>query len=779
MCGGCDHQNGIMETPGGLPPESSEGARLREAMELDCDGVTMSDLSVYGHSSRKGTFVKLADVASLVAKPVPKGIIAMAVMENGGLRRPKKNEVGEDFVSATWLQEHRPEACGGEAVVRKRPDKAAMKKQREFESEKAVKCGLHSHLAEKSLLDPIRQRVRTVSEATNRAGLMLLDIVMRCQDDGVALPEMDQTFFYRLLTANEVEPAIRASMSDTFLSFPGVTRYMGDKQLYASAAAAMKTNFKNSVVFAFEPRQKRYVRAWCNQAPEARGEPWPIIKAINNWGLEEDLTPEATNFVQAERAAMGNPDAVNGTWLAGNVETVLRTYRRWLTFLESEGAKLYSITPVWKIRSHFIKLDTDAMFGLMNAEKLYRGNHDAFKEDSVAQFESVFKLSGLVSNRWTFSRMVETDGVTLSVHFKRSKTEGEIRSIEEKKKLRARSKLDAADRKETRARSPERLKAERAETRERKKKERAEAKAHKKGGDAPKERPKSEETKQDPELRDGDLSQDPGVSPNITYTVHIVDGKKVRRRFTIGRYNVENGVKRLNRRTALWLESVQHEQSLLDDISLKTATHAFVQAHIRRYATVHAVLWNEKTKSKWARGRFDTYIRKPASLDAFFKQIKKDGPVHRHFYGNGSKNSTMKGCKPVPGTLCLRRAKMAFQDTETKMVDEYLTTQCCWKCHSRTQPVASVVDGQRKRVRGLVFCDSRTCGCFTNRDYQGALNIMACGIGPRPAQLERTPVVGVKRTDVRMTNTSRRECAPWRPPRATPYGASQLGLSQN
>lgn len=227
MCGGCDH--GAMETPGELPPESSEGARLREAMELDSGGATMSDLAAYNHTSRKGTFVRLADVASLVAKQVPKGQIVMAVMEEGSLRRPRKDEVGEDFVSYSWLQEHRPEACGGEAIVRKRPDKAAMKKQREFESEKAVKCGLHGHLAEKSLLDPIRERVRSVSEATNRAGLMLLDIVMRRQDDGVALPEMDQTFFYRLLTANEMEPAIKDSMSDTFASFPAVTRYQGDK----------------------------------------------------------------------------------------------------------------------------------------------------------------------------------------------------------------------------------------------------------------------------------------------------------------------------------------------------------------------------------------------------------------------------------------------------------------------------------------------------------------------------------------------------------------------
>ena len=758
------------------PPESSEGARLREAMELDSDGDAMPEApEQYDHASKVGKFFSLASVASLVAKPVPKGQVLMAVMEDAGLRRPKKGEVGGDYVSAEWLREHRPEAFGLDPVARKRPDKAAMKKQREFESEKAVKCGLDGHVLQKSLLGPIRDRVRTVSQATNRAGLMLLDIVMRCQDDGCALPEMDQTFFYRLLTASSTESTIRTAMSDTFASFPAVPRHKGDKQLYASAAAAMKTNFKNSIVFAFEPRQKRYVAAWCKQSPEARGKPWPIIKAINNWGLEEDLTPEASEFVRTERASMGGPESITGTWLAGNVETVLALYRRWLTFLEDEGTKLYSVTPIWKIRSHFIKLDTDALFGLMNAEELYRGNHEAFKADSVTQFESVFKLSGLASKQWRFSRMVETDGVTLSVHFKRSKTAAEMQALQERKRARVTSKLEAAERKATRARSPARLKAERAAANEQRKLERNRAKATQSAKCQPTVPVGANH--EAPELQDGDLSQDPGVSPNITYTVHIVNGKKVRRRYTIGRYNFENGVKRLNRRTALWLQSVQKEQSTLDEISLKTSTHAFVRAHIRRYAAVHAALWKEKTKSKWARGRFDTYIRKPASLDAFFKQILEDGPVARHFYGNGSKNSTMKGCKPVPGTLCLRRAKMAFREAGTTMVDEYLTTQCCWKCYARTQPVASLVKGVRRVVRGLVFCDSRTCGCFTNRDYQGALNIMACGIGPRPAQLARTPVVGERRTDVRLTNTSRRECKPWRPARATPY-STQFGLSQ-
>ena len=70
------------------------------------------------------------------------------------------------------------------------------------------------------------------------------------------------------------------------------------------------------------------------------------------------------------------------------------------------------------------------------------------------------------------------------------------------------------------------------------------------------------------------------------------------------------------------------------------------------------------------------------------------------------------------------------------------------------EKVAGAGDAQVRTVRGLVFCGSRTCGRFTNRDFQGALNlIMVCGVGPRPEHMART-AVGVKRTDYRLLRYS-------------------------
>ena len=221
-----------------------------------------------------------------------------------------------------------------------------------------------------------------------------------------------------------------------------------------------------------------------------------------------------------------------------------------------------------------------------------------------------------------------------------------------------------------------------------------------------------------------------------------------RRRFTVGRYYTEGGVKRLQSRTSTWLSGIQGEQDYLSAEHLNTASWDTLKEHVHRFAEVHGALWREKTKSRWARGRFDTYIRKPKAVDEFYSEVRADGPVTSHFFGNGSFRPTFRGCIPAPKTLVARRSKMAFPDTPFDLVDEFCTTQCCWQCHARTQPVTkNSTVSQYRTVRGLVFCYSRTCGAFTNRDFQGAFNIGVCGHGPRPSLLARQTATGRRRTD--------------------------------
>ena len=360
-------------------------------------------------------FVNIADVPSLSLHkpPASSATVVCILREDGVLRTAKKGEEGATYVALDWLHKQRPELFGWGIRVTKRLDNVIAAQKRRLEVEKVVKCGLSSHLLEGFLREPIRQRVRSISEATNKAGLMLLDIVMQCQDSDMELPNMDQTFLYRLLTGNVEDPTIKRLVEGTFASFPPIQRYGGDYQLYAHATNTMLTNLKKSVVFAVEASSIRYIQAWCKHAPGERGKADGIIKAVNKWGIMEDLTPHAQAFVVSERKCMGEPRMVSQSWLSGNISLVLKQYRRWLCFLEDNGSKLFTITPIWDIRSHFIKLDTDALYLLMKSQKLYGGSQEEFREGIDDQFRSVFKLSGLATKKWHFSRMIETDGVSM------------------------------------------------------------------------------------------------------------------------------------------------------------------------------------------------------------------------------------------------------------------------------------------------------------------------------------------------------------------------------
>ena len=149
-------------------------------------------------------------------------------------------------------------------------------------------------------------------------------------------------------------------------AFPAPQRYRGDSQLYTSAAVGMLTSFKNSIVHAFEARQKRYVRTWL-RANNIRDRPFDVIKAINAWGVRVDLSPFVEGLVELERRELGlaGDAAVTTAFLAANVAPVLASYRRWLGYLENREAKGFSVSPIWDVRAHFIKLDIDATHGLL------------------------------------------------------------------------------------------------------------------------------------------------------------------------------------------------------------------------------------------------------------------------------------------------------------------------------------------------------------------------------------------------------------------------------
>jgi hypothetical protein len=263
-----------------------------------------------------------------------------------------------------------------------------------------------------------------------------------------------------------------------------------------------------------------------------------------------------------------------------------------------------------------------------------------------------------------------------------------------------------------------------------------------------------------PKPQPGDVGVDPGARNLFYVTVVKANGSHAYLRMTNGRYKTEAGIRRQARRTEAWNDDFRWDNRCVRDVetvSPKTASLAQFERHVALLTKAYGVLWSEKTKARYAKGRFDIYVRKPQALDKFLDEVTEaaGGKVARVFYGGGKWSPSAKGRESSPVGGALKRWKLRFGD-KVEIVDEYLTSQCCHDCGERMCPVAH--KGRTTAVRGLLCCDSSTCsvrtevgvrGRLLNRDRQGSMNILKCGAAGamRPKHLTRQGACGSKRTD--------------------------------
>jgi hypothetical protein len=521
-----------------------------------------------------------------------------------------------------------------------------------------------------------------------------------------------------------------------------------------------------------------------------------------------DAVDGEAEFVAQERAFLGNPTGeMSKAWLRENVNTVLRTYHRWLTLFARLELKRFPLTPFFKIKRHFINIDSKVIRTIMSSKgylkRVWPDTTRTVKkngEDVLVPHISddlvwslAFDFSSLTTSKWKFSRMLDVDGVCGCVHFKTKKSDAELAAMERKKADIAAATEAKAARKLFQAEHPEKAEAELKAKRKAAAAARAAVKTEKREvATAATEakglgHPASTEY-EPPDLREGESSSDPGTNPNVLYTVYKKDGKIKRANLTIGQYYTDSGVRSVKKQAEKLMKQIHAEQTYVDEVSHRSPTLYAFTMHIERYLQVYDVLWKQKLRRVWARGRFRTYIGKPMAQDAYYRKLKADGAgIRKAYIGGGRWSPSQKGRETGPVDLVSRRfrryhskvVKRPFVKADSSVgvvceveshavtVDEHLTSQCCWKCGCRTRPVYERVEHDvetremnrregevwknDKMVRGLRFCDSKSCGCLIDRDFQGAMNILACGMAEeegrdRPHHLTRESRA-TKRTD--------------------------------
>lgn len=321
----------------------------------------------------------------------------------------------------------------------KRPDVVERLKARKGLRELVVKTSLSGKLNEKALLPEIEKWVDTVSKATNKGSLVFNRLLIHCLEGGHELPDLtDQTLYLQCLNIglgrlNKPCSVLKDVWESCFQQFPKIDKNRGDTQTLVYASKNYMTVFKNFLMYTFDNRQKSYLRKWISEQGLDKETIHPIRCAINGWICRTEVPEKARFFVDEQKKILCPPDeGITHTWLGTHMEVVVRYFWRILTYLEQfDDTKRFSIAPISRIKNHFITIDTTVLYEMMKNTKLFEGKKEDFVSLRDDHFNSIFNLSGLCSG--TFCHMVETDGVSISVHFRLPKIEPNMTKREIKK----------------------------------------------------------------------------------------------------------------------------------------------------------------------------------------------------------------------------------------------------------------------------------------------------------------------------------------------------------
>jgi len=322
----------------------------------------------------------------------------------------------------------------------KRPDVVKRLKDRKGKQERVVKCSLQGHLTEKKLMPEIQQWVSTVSRITNKGSIVFNRLLLYCLNAKKPLPDLtDQTLYLQCFNigvgrVNKSIPELEETWNTHFKGFPKLEKCRGDIQAYVYASKQYMTNFKNSLVYAFEGRQKAFIRHWCEQNKLTKEECYAIRCAINQWGCRTEVPESAKLFVEQQRKLLGTTEeGITHTWLGANMTNIVHYFYSILKYNEQfEETRRFTLAPVSRIKRHFLTIDTTVLFEMMKNLKLLDCDKSTFLEMKSDQFESVFRIQGLC-RKGEFSHMIETDGVSACFHFKVPKLEVETGNRQLKK----------------------------------------------------------------------------------------------------------------------------------------------------------------------------------------------------------------------------------------------------------------------------------------------------------------------------------------------------------
>lgn len=291
--------------------------------------------------------------------------------------------------------------------------------------ETVVKCKLTKRLRDHRLLENIEKLVMYVSRVKHRGSLFFNMLLIHCCENDLPFPNLDsdttyfQTFMVGIGKARKPDVTMQSFYQSVQDKLPLIEMMSYATQAVTYASNEYHTNFINSVWMNYQQRQKTHIlyllRKEGMDKKRAKKRVGVIQSAINGWLKKEvKFQGNEERFIDLYRLEYDIHEEVSDAWIKMNIGKVIRYYYK-IMKEASEDEKHFSLAPIYTIKRHFFSIDVRVLQGLLKITFPDVKGIDELQKDEI--FANSFNVSKLKSHA-SFSHMIQTDGVSMCVHFK-------------------------------------------------------------------------------------------------------------------------------------------------------------------------------------------------------------------------------------------------------------------------------------------------------------------------------------------------------------------------
>ena len=609
--------------------------------------------------------------------------------------------INKYFERRPWDASCRPEAPlpSQQTEKRKRTDRSIKCTERKDKDLTVVKATLRRYLKGTNafvdrFVEAVNSRVQLCSKNTVHASLSMAGIVKSLldgQDVATApLPPnlFEQTFSRQLMLgvddAAAPEPAIVAYHSANPELQPSGQRHAADRNIYSSAAKRYLTNLKNAMRVEGTDRLRTFCHRFATLHNLKMNERIGMMYAIAGWrtlpakfGCPFPATRIMAETITEHRNVLGlvGNKEINKDWLRRDacLPRLLRYNVLLNRFYETHQMKLHNVVPICRVKRHFISIDNYSLYGILKDVSYFEAgvNEAAYLQNVDMHWNCVFRISALQGCNTTFGYSIETDGISMCMHFERPKrqtTKAMVLQMDGKKPT---------------------------------------APPYSMGPD------------------DVLLGNDPGRI-NIYYmATEMEDGSIWSSTLSRKQYYAESGILQARKTSETWNGGVQTHLDALSTVSTKGADLTTYRAYLAVYYAHRDALWAEYCKPRWSRQRLRLYGGKKRTFAHFFNRVEAAFPGKRIVVSYGSAKFAPGGKNEVSVPTSRAYKECVYRAAKVLVTNEFRTSKIDYFDDSLLQMVA--LPGANPRpFRGLLWSVQRNE--FVSRDLNAALNIRRCAI---------------------------------------------------